>query len=404
MKTFRYKARDKTGLAVDGAIESESKEDAIRRLVRREIYPSGIEEETPTRKLDFDIFSGVPDEEVIVFTMRLGTMLKAGIPLGSCLSSLSVQTKNKKLKSAVTETKSMVEEGQPLSEALARQPDIFNKVYTTMIAAGEYAGALDRTLERLTRMLDRERETREKARQSLRYPKLVLAALALAVAILMGYVVPRFVTVFDEANMPLPLATTILLTLTHLVSWLWPVILAGAGGGYYAFHRFTSSVEGRYKWGEFLLWLPEIGVILMDINMARWSNALGNLVRSGAPIMESIRIASQTLDNGYLAVELSGMASSVSEGSGLAEPMRKIRHVSDTIIPQMIASGEQAGALDETLFTLCDYFDKEVERKVKRLAIHAEVGLIVMVGAMVMTLALGVFMPMWDMADLARGK
>ncbi|MBI5815995.1 MAG: type II secretion system F family protein [Nitrospinae bacterium] len=401
MPVYRYKARDMSGAKLSGSIQSASEAQAARSLIQGGVYPYKISR--PEISFSFPMFrsgGNVKAEELISFTTRLATLVKAGAPLDSALAELA-KSRDPGFSGAVDAVRKGILDGKSLCEAMALRRDVFSEVYTAMVEAGEYSGTLDRSLEKLRSMLERQREFERTARQAARYPKIVLSAMGAAVVVLMVFVIPRYVAVFEKSNIPLPLPTRVLIWMDHAVWSYFPLIFAGVCLGAAGLSYWIRTPDGRLSFDRMILNIPLAGEIVSLILFARWADTLGNLIGAGAPLIRSISLSARVAGNAYLAVAIENVGRVVSEGSGIATPVEAIPEA-PSISGLMIRTGEKAGSLDTSLVNLGESLGKEAEWKIKRISAYVEPVLTVMVALLVLLLALAVFLPMWDMAKLAK--
>lgn len=405
MPTFTYKARAKSGLISTGEVIAGNKSAATAELIRRGLVPTQMEEKKAVAKGDVDIFARfekVSIGDLILFTSQLATLFRAGIPLVECFSGLIEQAESKKFKKTLTEIQRMVTDGAALNEAMARYRDVFSETYINMIMAGEVSGTLDESLRRLTRMLEQQFATENKIKEVLRYPKIVTSAIAVAVGVLMTFVVPRFMGIFEKAKLQLPLPTRILIFLNHIFQQYWWLGLIIVVVVVFLFRRYIATAIGRYQWHRFTVTSPIFGDIMLKLTMAQFCTVLSNLIKSGVPILMAIEVAARTAGNDFLNRIFTQVRESVREGSGMAEPLRQHKIV-PPIVVQMVSAGEGSGQLDEMLMKVADYFNDEADRKISQLSSLIEPIMIFTLGGIVLFIALAIFLPMWDMTKMARG-
>ncbi|VAX25334.1 Type IV fimbrial assembly protein PilC [hydrothermal vent metagenome] len=405
MAAFRFVARDMNGNVSTGVMEGSTSEEIARILVTSGLYPSRI---TPSRPKGFGeylrgfkLFSrSVTAEERITLTERFATLLKAGVPINSCLEGLIEQTDDGPMRRALIGIKKRVEEGAMLSEAMAGDRAVFPEVYTAVVAAGEHSGSLDTCLQRIAKLLEWEREVKLRAKEILRYPKILLGALAFAITIAFAFIIPKYVAIFEQIEMPLPLPTRIMIGTSHIVERAWGVTAVMGGVAIIFWARWIKTEKGRLAFDKLILktWLT--GDILTIVYTAGWANVLGNLIRAGVPIIQALTIAARTVGNRHYALMAKMVIEDVKEGAGISQPVRRIGFA-PAPSAQMIAAGEESGALDEMLFRLGEYFEKEADRKIKTIGAIVEPALIVVFSFLVLGLALAIFMPMWEMTGLA---
>lgn len=405
MPTFAYKARAKNGLISTGEVRSGNRNEATAELLRRGLVPTSIMEKKEAAKGDFDLFSrfeAVKVGDLILFTSQLATLFRAGIPLVECFTGLIEQAESKKFKRTLADIQAMVTDGSALNEAMAKYRDIFSETYINMIMAGEVSGTLDESLKRLTRMLEHQYETENKIKEVLRYPKIVSSAIAVAVGVLMTFVVPRFIGIFEKAKIELPLPTRILIFLNNTFQHYWWMGIIGAVAVVILFKRYIATDMGRYQWHRFTVSSPIFGNIMLKLTLAQFCMVLSNLIKSGVPILMAIDVAARTAGNDFLNRMFVQVRESVREGSGMAEPLRQFKIV-PPIVVQMVSAGEGSGQLDEMLIKVADYFNEEADRKIRGLSSLIEPVMIFTLGGIVLFIALAIFLPMWDMTKMARG-
>ena len=399
MRSYTYRARDSLGKQVTGTVNGITELDAARRVIALGLHPIKVQSQSPALaplKRNKAPSAG----ELISFTSRLSTLLAAGVPLESALDTIIAQS-GPAMKTAVGEIKSGILEGEPLSASMSRQADLFPEVYTAMVEVGEAGGTLDRNLEQLARFLERREEIKDDANNALRYPKIVLTALVVGLTVLLGWVVPRYAEIFERAKISLPLPTRILIASGHFVSDHWLALAVVAIAAIAAFRMWVESPKGRLIFDEHILKAPVAGEIILNASLARWADAFGSLAGAGAPLIGSIQIASRACGNAYLSGKLAGISGPVMEGSGISEPLGEIGVVPPVAV-QIISTGETAGSLDKAFLRASEYLTKEAERGIRKMSAYMEPAFVIMLSVVVLFVALSVFMPMWDMAKMAR--
>ena len=401
---FSYSARTKTGQLKNGDITAGSRNEAADMLIKSGFIPTSIGEKSEPllarlRKL-YPRRKEVSTDELMLFTSRLRTLFAAGVPLVSCFDSLTEQVKSPLFKKLLSDIKESVEEGAALNEAMRGHREIFDDTYLNMVMAGEVSGSLDESLGRLIEILEVRYRTENRITQILRYPKIVVTTLFAAIVILMSFVVPRFTAIFQKVDLELPLPTRILISANSLFLDYWPFAVAALIASYLAFRWYLSTDKGLYNWHHFILRAPLIGEIVLQVTFGQFCHVLSNLIKAGVPILQSIEIAARSSGNRYLEKIFGKVADSVREGAGMAQPLAQFNIVPRLVI-QMIAAGENSGALDEMLLKVADFFNKEAERKIDKFATLLEPLLILALAGVVLFVALSIFLPMWDMTKLA---
>jgi len=399
MPAYKYKARDKFGKAVNGVMEASSSEMAAGHLDGLGYIPVSIKEKKK------DIISlgflrgdrGVGLEDLILFSRQLSTLVSAGIPLLRSLDALSEQTENKRMKEVIDTIRNDIQGGSTLSDALGRHPKVFSALYIGMVHAGETAGTLDEILDRLAGLNEHEKDTRSRIKEATRYPKIVVISISAAFIVLVNFVVPRFAKMFSNFKATLPLPTRIMIGISHAFREYWFVMIIAASLVILGFRWYKNTEFGRLKWDGLMVRIPVFGPLFLKITMSRFTNILGMLIRSGVPILDALKIASATTGNVVISREVDKLRESVREGSGLSRQLRQ-SGVFTPMVVQMISVGEESGKMDEMLAKVSQYYELEIEYTIKNFATLIEPALIITIGGMVLFLALGVFLPMWDMA------
>jgi len=405
MPTFKYKARDRAGKAMDGRLEAPTLQLAGDQLHRLGYLPVSIEklEEVPLFDLSdlMDRFKKVPLEDLVVFSQQLSTLYKAGLPLLTGLSNLKDQTENKKFQNVLDEVCTDIEAGNPLYASMAKHPSVFSIVYINMIRAGETSGRLGESLDRFVTLADRELQTRQRLKEATRYPKIVISAVVIAFVVLLAFVIPRFAATFAQFNMPLPLPTRLMIGMNKIFQSYWYMLLGGLIGISILVRRYLKTENGRYFWDNIKIRIPVLGQLFLKIGLSRFSNTFGMLNRSGIPILQALDITSTTVDNVLLSQSIKSVQQKVGGGSSLTDALKESGRFTSLVI-QMISVGETSGTLDEMLTRVTDYYDVEVDNALKKFPTYIEPILTLFLGGVVLLLALAVFLPWWNMASLFR--
>jgi type II secretory pathway component PulF len=327
--------------------------------------------------------------------------MSAGIPFIQSLTTIERQTENQRLKKTITDIRRDVEAGASFSEALAKYPAIFSKLYVSMIQAGETAGILDEILDRLALLAEHEAETRARVKAAVRYPMIVVVAICLAFAFLVTFVIPKFAEVFARFKTELPLPTRVLLGINYVVQHYWYLIILALGLLVWGVLWYLGTPEGRWQWDKLKLKLPVFGLLFQKVALSRFARMFGALQKSGISMMLTLEIASEIVGNVVLARAVEEMRESLREGKGLSGPMESSGLVPPLVV-QMMAVGEESGNIDTMLTKVSDYYDLDVEYTLRNLSTLIEPILILIIGSMVLFLALAVFLPMWNLMSLFR--
>ncbi len=412
MAVFEYKARDRMGQMVTGTMSANTADNVSQELSKMGHFPVKIKEEGGGTGGDakkagkgskgfLASFQKVTTQDLVLFTRQMSTLFNAGIPLLAILSALSDQVTNSRFKDVLLQMRREIEDGLSLSEAMAKHEDVFPDLFIAMIQAGEAGGVMDDILGRLADLIEKQAENEAKIKAAMRYPKMVVGAMAVAIGILMWKVVPIFVKMFEKAKIDLPWATKLLIASNNVAHDYWHFFLGGLVLVYVLFTKYTKTEKGKYQWHYICLKFPIMGNVLLKSNMSKFSRILGTLQAGGVPILDILAVSARVVENMVLSKIISDLRNSVQEGLGLATPLSQSGFV-PPLVTQMISAGEESGALDDMMMKVADYYDEEVDQAVKNLSSMIEPILLVFMGGLVLFLALAIFMPMWDMSKMAK--
>ena len=338
--------------------------------------------------------------DLLLFSRQMHTLLKSGVPIMRALSGLQDAAINPEMKRVIGEIRESLEGGRELSQALARHPRVFTPFYLSMVRVGEATGLLEEIFFRLFEHLEFERYMREQVKSALRYPFFVVIAMAVAIVTVNIFVIPAFAKVFSGFGAELPLMTKILLGFSDFMVAYWPLMLAVTIGGVVAFRAWVGTVAGRYSWDRMSLKFPIAGKILHKAALSRFARSFSLGIRSGVPVMQALSNSAQTVDNAYVSRCIEGMRENVERGESLLRASIS-SGIFTPVVLQMVAVGEESGAVDDMMNEIGDMYRQEVEYELKTLGQQIEPILIVMLGVMVLVLALGIFLPMWDLGKVA---
>ena len=401
MPVFQYKAMSASGGVVQDELEAPNPAAVAEKLESLGYIPLNISRKKGGSSKLFEKKPRVKDHDIIVFPRQLVTLLKAGVPLLSALEALSEQTDNPVMREVIGKIYIDIESGISLSEALAKHPTVFEDMYVNSIRAGEMGGALDDVLLRLADLIEYDRETRSRIKSAMRYPIIVVVSLIVAVIALMMLVVPKFIDMFTQMNIELPLPTRILITIYEAMNNYWDVGIALIALMIIAFKLWVKTANGRLIWDSVKLKLPIFGPLLMKSYMSRFTRMFETLNRSGLPILQTLEIVSRTVGNAAIGREIEKATIGIRRGDGIAMPLKQSKLFPPMVV-RMIAIGEQSGSLDEMLHNISEHYEMEVEYAVKGLTSMIEPILTVGLGVIVLFLALAIFLPMWDMTKIAQ--
>jgi type IV pilus assembly protein PilC len=343
----------------------------------------------------------VKAKDVAVFSRQFATMINAGLSLLRSLDILADQTTNQAFATTIRDVKTSVEKGMSLSEAMAKHPKVFNHLYVAMVRAGEVGGVLDATLLRLAETLERNVELRAKIKSAMTYPTAVLGLVVLILTAMLIFVVPMFEGMYADLGGTLPLPTRILLGVSRFTTSNWYIFLGLAVGGVFAFRRWVSSERGRFLFDRIKLKLPVFGPLAQKTGIARFSETLASLTRTAVPILQAMDIVAETAGNEVIAQAVRDVQSSVKEGESLAQPLAQHR-VFPPMVVQMLAVGEETGALDTMLDKLGEFYNSEVNATVESLTSLLEPLLMVVLGGSVGGMIVALYMPMFNLINLVK--
>jgi MSHA biogenesis protein MshG len=405
--SFAYKGRDNSGKLIEGIIEEASSGRVADLLLGSGVTPVSIQETRTKAKsagAGFSLFGPkVESMDVLLFSRQMHTLLKAGVPIMRALGGLQESAINPAMKSVIADVKESLESGRELSVSLARHPKVFGGFYISMVRVGESTGLLDEIFLRLFDHLEFERFMREQVKTALRYPMFVVIAMAIAMVVVNLFVIPAFAKVFEGFGAQLPLMTRILLNTSNFtVNW-WPAMLVGVITAIVGFKAWVATPAGRVIWEAFVLRIPIAGKIVRKAAMASFSRSFALSARSGVPIMQALSNSAQTVDNTYVAAKIEGMRATVERGESVLRAAIASAFFTPVVL-QMISVGEESGSLDDMMDEVGQMYQREVEYELKTLGAQIEPILIVCLGAMVLVLALGIFLPMWDLGKVAMKR
>lgn len=406
MPSYKYKARSARGELVQGTIESGSADTVASQLLNSGITPIDIvESKQPAGSIDIGKWlagarpPGLPD--LILFSRQMYTLMKAGVPMVRSITGLIQSTRNLRLVNALRDVLANIESGQDLGTSLGRHPDIFTTLFVSMVRVGENTGRLDESFLQISLYMERERETRERIKAALRYPMFVIIAIAIAITIINLFVIPAFAKLFAASNVALPWQTRFLMSTSHFFVTWWPVLLGALIGSIIGFIQYTRTESGLYKWDKFKLKLPIVGNIIKRATLARFARAISMALGSGVPLIQTLTVVSRAVDNEYIGENILGMRNGIERGDSITRTA-SVTGMFTPLVLQMMAVGEETGSVDDMMLEVAEYYEREVDYDIKNLSSAIEPVLIIAIGIMVLILALGVFLPMWDLARVVR--
>jgi type IV pilus assembly protein PilC len=403
--TYAYKVRDREGRLLQGSLEADSSTLVANKLRSMGYVPITIDRQDSgslQKEIKIPGFAGrVKLKDVAVFSRQFATMINAGLSLIRSLHILGEQTENKVLAGIITEVRIDVEKGASLSQAMARHPKAFNRLFVAMVKAGETGGVLDSVLQQLATTIEKQVELKRKITSAMTYPVAVLALVLLIVTAMLLFVVPTFETLYADLGGQLPLPTRILLGVSGLVTKFAPIIFVLEIIAVVLFKKWIQSENGRAAWDTVKLRVPIFGKLVRKTALTRFSRTFSSLLRSGVPILEALEITSETVNNHVFAKAVKDVQTAVKQGESVAGPL-STHAVFPPMVVQMLAVGEETGAVDEMLDKVADFYDQEIEAMVDALTSLLEPLLIVVMGGAVGGMVVALYMPMFNIINLVQ--
>lgn len=406
MPLFAYKARNSRGDSVKGEIEAGSADIVANQLINSGITPIEIQETEPKQdhlaEIKRRLGSGKPTlDDLILFCRQMYTLSKAGVPIIRGISGLADTSKNVILADALDNIVLELEAGRELSMAMSLQGEIFSSLMTSMVRVGENTGKLDLAFLQLAQYLELERDTRSRVKQAMRYPLFVLTAIAIAIGVVNAFVIPAFAGVFKSMKMDLPWQTDLLIAISDFTVAYWQYLLAIIVATIYGIRQYTKTPNGKYRWDRTKLRLPIVGSIITRALLSRFARSFAMASKSGVPLIQALTVVARAVDNDYVAEKILSMRNGIERGDNLTRTAAATELFTPLVL-QMISVGEETGAVDDMLNEVADFYEREVDYELKNISQAIEPILIVAIGILVLILALGIFLPMWDMTQLAK--
>ncbi len=406
MQIYLFEGRNSRGELVRGKIESPNPQAVAQWMLAAGNVPVKIieQEAPPQAPAWLAKLTGkgeLTQTDLLLFTRQLGTMVRAGLPLMQALTGMQQSAGNPRLASLLGDLRDDLDQGQELSTAMSHHPKVFDDYYVSMIRVGEGAGRLDEVFLRLFAQLEFERDMRQKIKGALRYPTFVVIAITIAIGILTIFVIPVFAKVYAGMKVELPLLTRVLLSVSDFaVHWWWAVLML-LGAAFYGFRLWVRQPEGRYRWDKLKLRLPLVGGIFNKAGIARFCLSFSIACKSGVPIDQAFTLVAKVVDNAFFERRIHGMREGITRG----ETMLRIAQAADIFKPmelQMISVGEATGEMEKMMEQVAQMYQEELQYEVSRLGDAIEPILLAVMGGLVLVLMLGIFLPLWDLGQLAQ--
>jgi type IV pilus assembly protein PilC len=402
MPVYTYKGTNRAGSAVSGEVSAASKDDVKNQLRRQQITATKMSEKG--KEFNLPTFGGgVNAKELAIFTRQFSVMIDAGLPLVQCLEILASQQENQTFQKVLTGTRGSVEGGATLSAAMRQYPKVFDALYVNMVEAGETGGILDTILQRLSTYIEKNVKLKRAVQSAMIYPIGVLSIAGAVIILLLWKVVPIFATLFAGLGVDLPLPTKIVIGMSNFIGSIFGLLIVVAIVGFiFGIKVWYGTDQGRYVLDSIILKLPVLGILMRKIAVARFTRTLGTLIASGVPILEGLDITAKTAGNAVVERALQKVRKSLEEGKSLTEPL-KDSEVFPGMVTQMIAVGEQTGAMDAMLQKIADFYEEEVDAAVKDLLTALEPIMIVFLGVVVGGVVISMYMPLFSLIGKLSG-
>ena len=397
--TYEYKVRDRAGNLVTGELLGDSEGLVMTKLREMGFTPLEVKKAKAGLKMEINLHPGrVKAKEIAVFSRQFATMVNSGLPILRALSILADQSDSSELRKVLTQVRVDVEQGSSLSGALTKHPKAFGDLYVAMVKSGETGGVLDNVLLRLADGMERDVELRRKIKSAMTYPIAVVTLVVFILAAMLLFIVPQFKTIYESLGGTLPLPTRILLGASQGLTKFWWGAILGTIGFRFGFRRYKATPAGRAMLDSIKLKVPVFGTLFHKTALARFSSTLGMLLRSGVPILQALDIVADTVNNKVISKAVVDVQGSVREGESIAKPLG--RHaVFPPMVVQMLAVGEETGAVDTMLDKVADFYNSEVSAAVDALTSLIEPLLLAVIGGAVGGAVIALYMPMFGIIN-----
>jgi type IV pilus assembly protein PilC len=397
MGTYTYTARSFGGELKTATLEASSRDDVIAQLRRQRLSVVKIDEATQKKPKR----GRIKMRDVVIFTRQFATMINAGLPLVQALTILADQSQNKVLADVTRKVVFDVESGNTVADAMGKHPQAFSPLYVNMVAAGEAGGILDTILQRLATFMEKNDALIRKVKGAMIYPSVILGVAAIAVTVLLIFVIPVFENLFNSAGLALPLPTRIVMGMSRFLRSYWYLLISAGIVGWFGYKRYTSKPEGRLKIDRILLNVPVLGDVLRKSAVSRFTRTLGTLVSSGVSILDGLEITAKTAGNRVVQDAIMESRASIAGGDTIAQPLKK-SGVFPPMVISMISVGEQTGGLDEMLSKIADFYDDEVDAAVSNLLSLLEPAMMCFLGVVVGGMVVAMYLPIFDMINAVQ--
>jgi len=392
---FAYKAKDSAGKVTEGIVEAADQKAAMDRLRAQKLSVMEVKPSTAKKAKK----GKVDNKDVVMFSRQLSTLVSAGVPIVQGLNILEAQAESPGFKYVVGTLRGDIEAGLSIADAMAKHPQAFTELYVAMIKAGEVGGILDTILERLSAYLEANEALKSKVKSAMMYPTVVFSAAFLITIFLIIFVIPIFKDIFSGFGAELPFVTRIIISISDFlrskILYMLPVI----GLAVWGFKKWMKTSAGQEKIDDVSLKLPVVGILLKKVAIAKFSRTLGTLIKSGVPILQGLETVAKTAGNRVIERAINSSRDSIKEGGRISDPLKKA-NIFPPMVIQMISVGEETGGLDNMLNKIADFYDQEVDVAVKGLTSMIEPLIMIVLGLVIGTIVIAMFMPMFALGDM----
>ncbi|GLP97388.1 type II secretion system F family protein [Paraferrimonas sedimenticola] len=404
MPEYQYRGRDSQGALVNGSVEAASESAAADALLRRAIIPLEVQKAKSGQQIKWSdlLARKVSLDELHIFSRQMFSLTKSGIPILRAIKGLSETAHSKRMQQALEAIHEQLTAGKPLSTAMNHHPDVFSNLFVAMVHVGENTGRLDDVFLQLSGYIEREQETRRQIKSAIRYPIFVLLAIVIAMVVLNMMVIPKFADMFSKFGAELPWATKLLISTSDFFLDYWPFMLLGVIGVILGLRYYVRTEKGRYQWDKKKLGIPAVGSIIERSTLSRFGRSFAMMLRAGVPMTQGLSLVADAVDNAYMHDRIVQMRRQIEGGDSLL----KSAHQSELFTPlvlQMVAVGEETGNIDSLLDDAAEFYERETDFDLQNLTAKIEPMLIGFVAVIVLILALGIYLPMWDMLQAVKG-
>lgn len=408
MQSYAWRGRNSRGELVNGVLDAEREDGVADHLLAAGVTPLQISAHSTSlgavKRGTWAALRASPvnDEDLLLFARQMATLQRAGVPILRALAGLQASTPKTALVDLLADLRAQLDQGRELAVAMARHPAVFGPFFVAMMRVGELTGRLTEAFQRLSEHLEFELDVRNRVKQALRYPAMVMIAIGIALVIINVFVIPTFATVFAGFKAELPLMTRILLGFSGFTVRWWPLLVAMGIGAVWGWRAWLATPDGRYTWDRLKLRLPIAGPIVLKATLGRFARSFAMASSSGVPISSAMSVVAQTVDNAYIGQRIEQMRQGVESGESLSR-CAAAAGVFTPVVLQMIAVGEETGELDTLMKEVASMYERETDYAIKGLSSAIEPVLLTVIGVMVLILALGVFLPLWSLGQAAKG-